>query len=429
MKARRTQRLATAVFLAAALLAAPPRGLCGGPVAENGSVPPTPDTGTSLQKGTVSSVLIMPQMELLAGVLSQTIWMEWRGPQGEGNRYFRALREFMARYRNHRAVGLAQRLTVGGFTADAPPGFVCHLGPPPELPLRYEYSTYLAQRAGGRENLEEFRLALADLARESDFMGFYDSWKGAFSRWVAAATTGFDGAKVAGWLQEFFGWTGEFHTVLAPAMFPAGGYGAIIEHPVQGLISYQIVRDTGQGGDEPSFPSGESLELLSLHEWGHAFVNPSLDRYSTRIMRLSPLLAPVSDAMRRQAYYGVQTFLNEQVLRGVNCLAARELYGRRVYELAIEDQERRGFYLTRFTIRHLEYYAAHRWQYPTFREFVPYLLDRYEEYLHQPPRRALPPYAAALIATLTAGAALVIWQRVRSARWVRDQESRSGSRP
>lgn len=37
---------------------------------------------------------ISPEMELLAGVLSQTTWIERRGPEGSGNEYYRALYEF-----------------------------------------------------------------------------------------------------------------------------------------------------------------------------------------------------------------------------------------------------------------------------------------------------------------------------------------------
>jgi len=111
--------------------------------------------------------VVSPEMELLAGVLAQTSWITQRGPAGEGNEYYRALKEFFAPYGDHEAVKIAQELTNIGFTYDAPPGFVCHLGSLPELTLKHEYSEYLINRAKGRERLESFRLALRDLAAAS----------------------------------------------------------------------------------------------------------------------------------------------------------------------------------------------------------------------------------------------------------------------
>ncbi|NLY91894.1 MAG: hypothetical protein GX081_09885 [Firmicutes bacterium] len=37
---------------------------------------------------------IRPEIELLAGVLSQTSWIERRGPFGAGNQYYRELKAF-----------------------------------------------------------------------------------------------------------------------------------------------------------------------------------------------------------------------------------------------------------------------------------------------------------------------------------------------
>ncbi|MGB4251315.1 MAG: hypothetical protein WBK16_11530, partial [Limnochordia bacterium] len=122
----------------------------------------------AILSSTASAALkILPEMELLAGVLTQTTWMERRGPRGPGNEYYRALKEFFAEYQDHEAVSIARRLTERGFTYDAPPAFICHLGPLPELPLLVEYNDYLVERAGGRDVLEEFRLALVDLAEQS----------------------------------------------------------------------------------------------------------------------------------------------------------------------------------------------------------------------------------------------------------------------
>lgn len=92
--------------------------------------------------GLANSPQYSPEMELLGGVLSQTSWIKNHGPAGFGNEYFRALQTFFAPYKNHEAVRIAEALTKSGFTYDAPPGFVCHLGPLPELELIYFWFLY-----------------------------------------------------------------------------------------------------------------------------------------------------------------------------------------------------------------------------------------------------------------------------------------------
>lgn len=328
-----------------------------------------------------AALRISPEMELLAGVLSQTSWITDRGPRGIGNQYFRALQEFFADYKGHKAVALAEELTKKGFAYDAPPAFICHLGPLPDLELAYEYSDYLVGRAGGRDKLEEFRLALRDLAQVSNFLDLYAQWEPYLESSLAPYQEGFRADLLIEWLQEFFGWSAaEFHLIMAPSMFPSGGYGAQATDKDGGTVVFQVIRENGTSTLHPEFPTSADLELLTIHELGHSFVNPSLGEYPQRAKSLKPLYYPVREIMRQQAYPTVQIFLNEQVLRAVEVMAARDLYGDDAAAQEITYNEQRGFYLQRFVVKQLEYYQTNRDIYPTFKEFVPYLYDQLERY-------------------------------------------------
>ena len=320
------------------------------------------------------TAVVSPELELLAGVLSQSDWMKQQGPSGKGNEYFQALKSFFAPYKDHEAIRLANDLTRRGFTYDAPSGFICHLGSLPELELRYEYSAYLVGRAGGRERLEDFRKALKDLAQESDFLSFIAQWQPQFDQWVNSRTL--DGGKVVTWLEDFFGKPASaFHLIFAPAMFPGGGYGATINLPDGDMISYQIIRENGSS-TQPAFPTGRDLEFLSLHEWGHSFVNPAMERYSSKVKTLNYLFTPVKHAMDSQAYNNVHIFMNEQVLRGITALATSDLYGEAALREIITYEQSRSFYLITEVVEMLEVYRTNRDIYPTFDDFVPELLNR-----------------------------------------------------
>lgn len=322
-------------------------------------------------------VEIMPQMELLAGVLTQTSWIKDRGPSGEGSEYYRALKAFMEPYSGHEAVKIAQQLTSRGFSYDAPPCFACHLGPLPDLEPVAEYSQYLVNRAGGRDILERFRLALRDLAKDSDFQGFLAKWDISLQECVVNSSRGFDRPKVEAWLTGFFGWeAAEFHVVLAPAMFPGGGYGATVTTKDGRSVGYEIVRASGKSAGAPDLPGGQSLESLTLHELGHYFINPSLGAYPEKVAGLEPLFRPVASRMSDMAYPTVDVFLNEQVLRGATAVAQGDLYGEDACEREVSYNEQYGFYLTRLVAGELKDYASNRDKYPKFTDFVPDLLKR-----------------------------------------------------
>lgn len=119
---------------------------------------PSAGSGTHAEVG--HPIAILPQMELLAAVQSQTTWMKTMGPEGPGNEYFRALSSFMKPYKNHKAVRVCQALLDDAFSYDAPVNFVLHLGPLPDLTPWIEYQDYIVGRARGRERLEEFRVSL-----------------------------------------------------------------------------------------------------------------------------------------------------------------------------------------------------------------------------------------------------------------------------
>lgn len=324
---------------------------------------------------------ISPEMELLAGVLSQTTWIDNMGPNGPGNQYFQALQSYFFTYRDHEAIKLAQNLTDKGFTFDAPPAFICHLGPLPDLELKYEYSDYVAKRGGGRDQLEAFRLALKDLANQADFLTFFNKWLPYLETSLEKSKEDFRGKLLINWLEDFYGWEAtEFHLIMTPSMFPGGGYGATINESTGNPVVFSIIREDGQSRDYPEFPTGTDLENLTIHELSHSFVNPSLEIYPKRARSLGALMWPVREIMKNQAYPTITIFLNEHLVRAVEVISARDLFTLEVADRILTYHEERGFYLIRNLVEELEFYQVNRDLYPTFRDFVPYLYDRFDSY-------------------------------------------------
>lgn len=337
---------------------------------------------------------ITPEVELLAGVLSQTTWIERKGvgPEGDGNQYFQDLQNFIADYKEHEAVKIAQQLTNRGFTFDAPLGFLITLGPLPELEPKADFSDYLTGRAepnnfisrllgsDGQKILENFRLALIDLAEKSDFAGFFNQYRDDFKIYLRDAMAGFDAGRKINWLSEFTGRNSDNHyyTILTPAMFPGGGYGPSVKLPDGSYQFYQIIREKGSSQTDPEFPTGIEFNRLTLHEWGHSFIDPAVEAHSDYILEhLTDHFYQVEDSMKSQAYGSPMIFFREQVLRGVTTVASGELYGEKHYRIELEHHLSRDFHLTEITVEMIENYLARKEEYDRFEEFVPEILEAY----------------------------------------------------
>lgn len=321
----------------------------------------------------------LPRIELLAGVLSQTSWMDERGPQGKGNKYFQELQLFFSEYKEHEAIKVAEELTQKGFAYDAPINFIFSLSELPKLNSN-GYSNYLVMRAGDEEILEKFRVALIDLANESNFLDdFYKKNINNYNRYMDLVGNNFDRELIVKWMEDFYGYLkDEYHMVITPGMFPVGGHGAIIKKNNKEVV-YQLVRETGISEGEPEFQ--KDIPLLALHEWGHSFINPAVEQQKDKIdfYNLQKFFVPVEEIMGKQAYNNVYVFLNEQILRAVTIIAIRDMFKTDLWANQIEYHKDRGFYLTEFTIEQIDYYIDNRDKYKTFNEFIPYILLKYHE--------------------------------------------------
>jgi len=330
------------------------------------------------------SISIMPQMELLTAVQTQTSWSERVEPRdSNGNAYYRAVKEFMSQYKDHRAVKVCQQLLDRGFSYDAPPTFILHLGPLPDLDLAFEYSDYIVRRAGGKEKLEEFRLDLKALAHDSDFLGFLSEWQQQFDKWIEEVERTTDLAKVVRWWEDFTGMSAgdEYHIVLCPGTF-YNNYGPRLwREDIGGVAAYNIAAASTKESEDGGavFGSAFGLESLSIHEIGHSFVNPALEPFDKQLASIYPIYKVVESKMRAQAYTNIATYLNEQVIRAAQAIAEEELHGPERREVSIQSDESRGFHMTSFIVEQLEEYATNRDTYPKFTDFIPVLLDRLAE--------------------------------------------------
>lgn len=324
-------------------------------------------------------IRVHPNIELLSVVLSMTTWIETREPPDVSYHYGEDIEDHFARFKNHDAVKLAQELTDRGFTYDAPPGFILYFSEPPALKKLYPYSEYLTTRAGGENILDEFADALRRFAGESDFTLFYEEHQDFYQQLVESVRRDFDQENLVSDLEGFFGVEQASYTIiLAPYMFLSGGYGSRI-HESGKFHCYEIMRVSEIKQGMPSFGSSSDIYYLSLHEFGHSFVNPTTEDFRSEVIKYSGLFTPVADKMKSMAYGTWETMLNETLIRAFTCYTMYEESGTQKGKSCLSKEKNKGFYFIEDIYELYVDYMKTRDIYPDFKSFYPHILDKLEE--------------------------------------------------
>lgn len=396
---RRALRVAAIMALVGALVlslvTAGGRSASAGPQGQVGPNGPQETQSTSPGgAGARYEVEISPQLELVSGVLQTIDRREtWeRLPTNGGTGYYQELKDFFAPYRDDPAMKIAARLYDSGMHTDRFATFAMHLGPLPDLELRYDYNPAFFE-PWEREQLEAFRLALRHLAARSDFAGFLAKWQPAYDTWTRDVRARFDGERVIAWLEDFFGdRRAGYRLVLAPGLPYGCGLGPWLVGP-GGTVTVDIVQDNGRSSTAPNFGDQFTLETLAAHEWGHSYVNPLVAEYAVRLSAFGRFYRGVRPSLRSIGYDSVAAYADEQVLRAIVCVAVEDLYGTERAEEEIADETNEGFRLTRMLAGALRDYRGRRAEYPTFRAYLPELFAAVER---QPDPEANRRFAAAL---------------------------------
>jgi len=328
----------------------------------------------------VEEKVIIPRVELIAGVLSQTTLRDKYGPEGDGSEYYRELESFFSEYEDHEAIRIAQKLVSNNFESGSQLSYVMTLGDLPNLKRDNSYCYYLLRKVRDEKLFEAYRKALIDLAEVSNFEAFYKSHEDLYMDILEDEQEKMNFDEVRSWMEAFYGDSKEqYCTIFAPGIFPVGGNSITTFSEDGSESNYQVIRATGEGEINPRFT--DHIYSLTIHEFGHNYINPIVDTNKELIdeYKLVQLYTPVRFDMKETNYGHPMVFLNEQIIRAVTICGVNELIGE---EAAIIDRELnidRGFYLTDYTVEQIKHYQANRDLYPTFNDFVPVLLENYHK--------------------------------------------------
>jgi len=307
-------------------------------------------------------VVVLPHIELLTGVLSIANDQDHRGPNEDGNYYYRELCDFLEDYSDYDVFETSQELSSMGFAYDAPYAFMLHYESIDHLISKIQYSDYVVSRSQDENLLRQFAFDLYELAEDSNFYNeFYMKHIEYYDSLVSNMNENTDWAETTDFISKVYGKTeSELKTVLAPAAFTFGGYGIHISNSEKEIF-YNLLRSDGASNKDVVYHM-DYIPAIAVHEWSHSYVDPIVIQIlkdlidEGKINKLEEFYEPLYEEMKKQAYGSIDRFLSEQIIRGITLNYIEQYMTEEDFQNELNRQESLGFYLTEYTYKVVKEY-------------------------------------------------------------------------
>jgi hypothetical protein len=183
------------------------------------------------------------------------------------------------------------------------------------------------------------------------------------------------------WFEEFFGAPPGATFTISPGLLNGGScYAARCVQP-DGQKKLYCIMGIWITDSEGLPQFGSAMVQTAVHEFGHSFANPVIDRHYPELRAAGEaLFGPVAATMRSQAYADGRTLLFESLVRACEVRYALRYNGTAAGSGLMVYQKRRGFLWTKELSDVLGEYEAHRDKFPTLESFAPRLVAFFNGY-------------------------------------------------
>jgi hypothetical protein len=295
--------------------------------------------------------------------------------------YSKDIKKCFEKLESHEAVKQTNTLSNEfGFSFDAPVTFMLMHTQPTELKQIFENSKYLADRAGGIENLKKYETALVEFSKDSAFASFWNSKIPFYNKIIEFTAKEIDTADLVSALENYYGETqNSYNIIIAPAF--RGGYGPSLKAPNGKNDIYSCNSATDEKEGIP-YLSMRNLIGYVWHEFSHSFVNYLTYQNSDRVKSFEKLFDPIEKSMGKMAYGKWSICVNEHIVRAVNIrLAELNLGYKAGADIMTEEKEKDFIYIEPIIEKLKEFEKLRKENNITFSQFYPKLLDVFDELL------------------------------------------------
>ncbi len=110
---------------------------------------------------------------------------------------------------------------------------------------------------------------------------------------------------------------------------------------------------------DPGFNFADKIQNLAVHEFGHSFVNPAIDKLPDDLVQSTEkLYEPIREIMARKAYTSWKMCLYEHFVKAGEILISRYMGNKKTASQMIADCVRDGFIYVPFIVNELQSYIT-----------------------------------------------------------------------
>ncbi len=303
----------------------------------------------------------------------------------------KASKEF-SDFKSHKAVEIVGNI-ARKHGIDALPHFLHHFSELPDFQLIYPLESNLKVNhcvTLYEDSLwitDEFVSAFRDFYCIANVEGFLQKYKTSYTKALKEVIKHLPSSNLIRKMESFYGIKSHSYVFYpSPVLFPTWGFAGQIFYDEKMIVfnTFGPQRFIGRSGGKSiiDFNSKEKIQNISVHEFGHSFVNPIANKPENRelINSYNHLFEPIKDELIKQGYTNWWICVVEHLVRLGEIRVSEALGNKTNAEMLRQNYttNRRFIYLPLLERKIFEY-ENNRDKYPTYEEFFPELLNAFAE--------------------------------------------------
>lgn len=296
------------------------------------------------------------------------------------NLYKKTLRKNFQKLKTHKAVELFDSLsTKYNFSYNRTVEWILQYSNFPEFKkIKEEADDYVIVPEAKKHLIEEFRLELIKFNQDTLFQKYLRVVEPLNEKVISQVKSSETIYKLPLFLEEYYGEKlNSYHLILSP-LIHAGGFNSEIINEKGESEVYALLGPNGEIDFIPYFDKDFIETDLIIHEFGHSFVNPLIEKYSKEIEGLNSKYYSIKlkENAKKQGYNAWKYVFNELLLRAITIHIAEQKFGKEKAEKLLDFEKSIGFGLVEKILGILKGYELNRNTYRTFNEFYPELIKQ-----------------------------------------------------
>jgi|GEM_PF-4639639 len=293
---------------------------------------------------------------------------------------------FFKKYSKHKAVKMTQEIANSELSFSGPLAIATRLSSFPNAKITNSFEDIYSQlplkeNVSAKAYLDDYVKQVNLFYIESNVAGFLKKHSKSYTCSKTEILSLIPDKKVLINMENYYGKEfSNYYFIPSLTLFPMA-FGTKIKNNMNSFDLYQIVgaqEDFDNVNNKCGFSNKDNLYILSLHEYGHSFV----DITTQMANRTKHLQNAVAKEMEEISYADWDVALDEHIVRSIeirilNTIVGMETNTKNLREKYINN----GFKYIPFIEKHLsENYENNRKEYKTFKQYLPKLISSLAEY-------------------------------------------------